>query len=128
MVLKTKALFFSTLYTITLTFVSLITLDLDDVEEIIPSYSDKIFHLLAYLLFAWLWFNTFFYRYKYNKNQSIIRSIIVSSLFGIIIEVLQLVITTSRNFDVLDIVANIFGVLIAAILINNYIKIEVKKY
>ena len=58
--LKTKALFFSTLYTITLTFVSLITLDLDDVEEIIPSYSDKIFHLLAYLLFAWLWFNTFF--------------------------------------------------------------------
>jgi hypothetical protein len=127
-VLKTKALFFSTLYTITLTFVSLITLDLDDVEEIIPSYSDKIFHLLAYLLFAWLWFNTFFYRYKYNKNQSIIRSIIVSSLFGIIIEVLQLVITTSRNFDVLDIVANIFGVLIAAILINNYIKIEVKKY
>ena len=107
--LKKKALLLSVSYTITLTIVSLVKLDLDNVEEIIPSFSDKIFHFLAYI-------------------QSIIRSVIVSALFGIIIEVLQLLITTSRSFDVKDILANLLGILIAAILINNCIKIEVKKY
>ncbi|TYA55176.1 VanZ family protein [Formosa maritima] len=126
--LKKRALFFSILYTFLLATVSLITLDLDDVEEIIPSFSDKLFHFLAYLLFTWLWFNTFFYRFNINKKYSIYRSIFVSVSFGIIIEALQHVITTTRNFDSLDIVANILGVLVAAILINNYIKIEVKKY
>ncbi|MFL0354150.1 VanZ family protein [Xanthomarina sp. GH4-25] len=111
-----------------LTIVSLVKLDLDNVEEIIPSFSDKIFHFLAYILFTGLWFNTFFYKFRNNKNQSIIRSVIVSALFGIIIEVLQLLITTSRSFDVKDILANLLGILIAAILINNCIKIEVKKY
>lgn len=126
--LKKKALLFSIVYTVALISVSLAKLDLDEVEELIPSFSDKIFHLLAYFICTWLWFNSFFYRFKNNKTQSIIRSIIVSAFFGIIIEVLQKVITTFRSFDVLDIVANLLGVLIAALLINNYFNKEVKKY
>jgi VanZ family protein len=127
-VLKRKALLLSILYTITLTIVSLVKLDLDDVEEIIPSFSDKIFHFLAYIVFTLLWFNSFFFRFKFNKTKSVLLAILVSSVFGIIIEVLQQVITTSRSFDLKDILANLLGVLIAAILINNYFKIEVKKY
>jgi VanZ family protein len=127
-VLKRKALLLSILYTITLTIVSLVKLDLDDVEEIIPSFSDKIFHFLAYIVFTLLWFNSFFFRFRFNKTKSVLLAILVSSVFGIIIEVLQQVITTSRSFDLKDILANLLGVLIAAILINNYFKIEVKKY
>jgi len=127
-VLKNKALLLSILYTFALTVLSLIKLDLDDVEENIPSFSDKIFHFLAYVIFTWLWFNAFFYHFNFNKIKSILLSILVSVTFGIVIEVLQHLITTTRGFDILDIFANILGVIISAILINNYIKIEVKKY
>lgn len=126
--LKNKALLLSILYTLALTVLSLIKLDLDDVEENIPSFSDKIFHFLAYVIFTWLWFNAFFYHFNFNKIKSILLSILVSVTFGIVIEVLQHLITTTRGFDILDIFANILGVIISAILINNYIKIEVKKY
>mgnify|MGYP001083488075 CR=1 FL=1 len=126
--LKNKALLLSILYTFALTVLSLIKLDLDDVEENIPSFSDKIFHFLAYVIFTWLWFNAFFYHFNFNKIKSILLSILVSVTFGIVIEVLQHLITTTRGFDILDIFANILGVIISAILINNYIKIEVKKY
>jgi len=128
LVLKNKALLLSILYTLALTVLSLIKLDLDDVEENIPSFSDKIFHFLAYVIFTWLWFNAFFYHFNFNKIKSILLSILVSVTFGIVIEVLQHLITTTRGFDILDIFANILGVIISAILINNYIKIEVKKY
>jgi len=127
-VLKNKALLLSILYTIALTTLSLIKLDLDDVEEVIPSFSDKIFHFLAYVIFTWLWFNAFFYKFHFIKIRSIFFSVLVSIMFGIIIEVLQHLITTTRGFDILDIFANILGVIISAILINNYIKIDVKKY
>lgn len=126
--LKNKALLLSILYTIALTTLSLIKLDLDDVEEVIPSFSDKIFHFLAYFIFTWLWFNAFFYKFHFNKIKSISFSVLISIMFGIIIEVLQHLITTTRGFDILDIFANILGVIISAILINNYIKIDVKKY
>lgn len=126
--LKNRALLLSVLYTLALTLLSLLKLDLDDVEEIIPSFSDKIFHFLAYFIFTWLWFNTFLYRFHFKKNKSILLSILVSVTFGIVIEVLQHLITTSRSFDLLDILANILGVIISAFLINNYIKIDVKKY
>jgi VanZ family protein len=127
-VLKNKALLLSVVYTFALTILSLIKIDFDDVEENIPSFSDKVFHFLAYFIFTWLWFNAFFYHFNFNKIKSILLSVLVSVTFGIVIEVLQHLITTSRGFDILDIFANILGVIISAILINNYIKIDVKKY
>ncbi|MCX7551663.1 VanZ family protein [Xanthomarina sp. F2636L] len=102
-------------------------LDLESVEDIVPSFSDKIFHFLAYALFAWLWFNSFYFKFNLSKSKSILRSVLLSVGFGIIIEVLQLLLTTSRSFDMLDILANTLGVLFAAILINNKIIIDVKK-
>jgi VanZ family protein len=127
-VLKKNALLVSLTYTIALLTVSLLKLDLDSVEDIVPSFSDKIFHFLAYTLFTWLWFNTFYYKFNYSKSKGILRSIIISVTFGIIIEVLQQLVTTSRSFDLLDVLANFLGVLFATILINSKIKIDVKKY
>jgi VanZ family protein len=125
-VLKKNALLISLTYSITLLTVSLVKLDLESVEDIVPSFGDKIFHFLAYTLFTWLWFNTLYFKFNYSKTKSIYRSIFLAIIFGIIIEVLQLLVTTSRSFDLLDILANILGVLLATILLNNKIKIDVK--
>ena len=124
--LKKLLLVASIIYTLALLTVCLI--NLNNAPKIEISHGDKIFHFLAYFIFTWLWFNTFLYRFHFKKNKSILLSILVSVTFGIVIEVLQHLITTSRGFDILDIFANILGVIISAFLINNYIKIDVKKY
>lgn len=126
--LKKNALGVSIAYTVLLIAVSLAKLDLESVEEIVPSYSDKIFHFLAYALFTWLWFNSFYFKFNFSKIKSVFRSILVSVTFGIIIEVLQLILTTSRSFDIFDIIANSLGVLFAVILIQTKINRDVKKY
>ncbi|WP_188461013.1 VanZ family protein [Bizionia arctica] len=125
--LKKKALLISLTYSIVLLTVSLAKLDLGSVEDIVPSFSDKIFHFLAYILFTYLWFNTFAFKFNFSERKSILSSIFLSVAFGIIIEVLQMLVTTSRSFDLLDILANILGVLFAAFLINIKMKIDVKK-
>lgn len=126
--LKKNALGVSIAYTVLLIAVSLAKLDLESVEEIVPSYSDKIFHFLAYALFTWLWFNSFYFKFNFSKIKSVFRSILVSVTFGIIIEVLQLILTASRSFDIFDIIANSLGVLFAVILIQTKINRDVKKY
>jgi VanZ family protein len=123
---KKNTLLISLTYSIALLIVSLVKLDLESVEDIVPSFGDKIFHFLAYTMFTWLWFNTFYFKFNYSKTKSIYSAILIAIVFGIIIEVLQLLVTTSRSFDLLDILANILGVLFATILINNKIKIDVK--
>jgi len=127
-VFKKNALGVSITYTVLLIAVSLAKLDLESVEEIVPSYSDKIFHFLAYALFTWLWFNSFYFKFNFSKIKSVFRSILVSVTFGIIIEVLQLILTASRSFDIFDIIANSLGVLFAVILIQTKINRDVKKY
>ena len=76
--------------------------------------SDKIGHLLAYftLCFSWL------YAFKNNtflgiKKHTIITLVI---LYGIIIEVLQGVLTTYRQADIYDVLANTTGVFLAVFL------------
>lgn len=125
--LKKRALLIAISYTIALLTISLVRLDLKSVEDIVPSFSDKIFHFLAYALFTWLWFNAFYYIFKLGKIKSIYRTVVMGIVFGIIIETLQWLVTTSRSFDLLDILANVLGVLLAAILINSKINLDVKK-
>lgn len=72
-------------------------------------YDDKIYHLVTYFLLAVLWFNAFKNHSFRNKITVIVLSCIV---FGIIIEVIQGKLTANRVGDILDVIANIIGVLI----------------
>jgi len=112
-----KKLFFPAvvIYTIALTTVCLATLK--NVPDIGVSFGDKIFHFLAYFVLAILWFCTFFYNFNLKKRRAIIYSAIISISFGILIEVLQETLTSSRALDVYDIVANTSGVMLAVIFI-----------
>lgn len=102
-------------YSLLLLYVCLI--NVNEVVEI-PSYNDKLTHLIAYFLFTSVWFLFFYGFQKKTKKQALTRSFIFAIVFGIIIEVLQKVLTEHRQADYKDVIANVIGALIAVIIIN----------
>jgi len=121
-VLKTYFFVITILYSIALTIVCLI--DLNGVIEVKISFGDKIFHLLAYVVLTVLWYYTFFYNLKSNKGKALIYAVVISIIFGIVIEVLQGTVTAYRSSDIIDVFANSFGAILAAVVIavkNKYI-------
>lgn len=110
--LKKAILILTLIYTSVLGTVSLIRLD--NVPNIGVSFGDKIFHFLAYGVLAFLWFNTFFFKFKLKRKRAIFLAVILSLIFGIIIELLQDTMTNERALDVYDIVANTLGVLLVS--------------
>ncbi len=115
--LKTYSLIITILYSLALATVCLIKVD-KIVEEVHIPNVDKIFHFSAYFVLAILWYITLFFQFKINKNKSIIYAICFSVVFGIIIEILQGSITTSRQSDINDVFANTLGALLATLLIH----------
>jgi len=110
--LERSALPIAIFLTIFITAISLISLK--GVHLIKVSNSDKFGHFIAYFLLSLSWL----YALKgiiQKKNKKYILIFILIS-YGIIIEVLQGVLTTYRQADFYDIIANSAGVLFAAIL------------
>ena len=93
-------------YTVFLAVFSFINLQaLDDIG---PQFKDKIFHILAYALLFWLWYRS---RSTPVENKIVVRMAVLIILYGMVIEVLQQVLTDSRRFDWLDALANTIGVI-----------------
>jgi len=124
-VLKKNNLFITVAYTIALAFVSLIKIN--DISDYVPSITDKIFHFLTYGILTILWYQTCLTKFKRDKTTALFLAITISISFGIIIEVLQDNITSTRIFDLKDILANILGVFIAIGFITLKNRFEVKK-
>ena len=122
--LKKNILLISLLYSISLAGLSLIKLE--DVPDYVPSFSDKIFHFLAYALLTIFWYFALVFHFKLKNTTSLILAAIASITFGIIIEVLQGEITETRAADLNDVFANLLGVIIAVILLILKNKFEVK--
>ncbi|WP_452601068.1 VanZ family protein [Pontimicrobium sp. MEBiC06410] len=114
--LKKLILPISVAYTITLAVLSLIKVN--KVTSELPTNSDKIFHALAYAIFTALWFLSFYYKIKLKKIKALVFSFLFSSVFGIIIELLQGSLTKNREADLFDVIANTTGTLIAMIIIT----------
>ena len=94
-------------YTALVTVTSLISIS--NVPTIKLPYKDKIIHLLFYLLMVIIWFWSI--KKKNYKNLTII--VVISIIYGIIIEVLQKELTQYRTFDKYDILANTMGAIVA---------------
>ncbi len=109
-------------YTIALTIISLI--NVNDFPKLGVDYEDKIFHVLAYGLLNLLWFYAL-------RNLKIVRPVlmamVLSLIYGIILEVLQGQLTITRNLDIIDILANSIGVTIVSLFIVIRNKTIVKK-
>ncbi len=124
--LKKQSLLIAIIYSIALATVSLIQFDLGSLSNLAPSFSDKIFHFIAYALMAFFWYNVFFYNNKFLKITTIIATLFITVAFGIIIEILQDKITYTRVFDTYDILANVLGTLFALIILSFKTKPDVK--
>ncbi|WP_299219585.1 VanZ family protein [uncultured Aquimarina sp.] len=94
--------------------------------------SDKIGHLLAYFVFTIVWFLFFFYSEKLHKkfSQSLIWASILSFLFGILMELLQAVLTSYRSPEWNDVLANTSGIIFALIILktlkNKLVNLRIK--
>lgn len=118
LVLKKIALPLAVSYTILLTILSLISMK--GMPEFGTDYDDKLYHIFAYFVLTMIWY--FAIGRRTNKKQ-IFTIALACVAFGIIIEALQGKLTVHRFGDLLDVVANIIGVLIATLFI---IKREMK--
>lgn len=116
--LKAKLLFFlpALIYTGIILYLSLINLADTPVSSL--GMSDKLMHSGAYfgLGLLWMLFGIFSFPEKYLLKRIIIISA-ASVAFGIFIEVLQDTMTTYRQLDIYDVLANTIGVLAAAFVV-----------
>ena len=103
------------LYTGALATVSLI--NLGTITEGSPKNSDKVFHFLAYCLLCLSWYIVFKYGYKWGQVKALLVSGVISISFGVLIEYLQGRFTDTRQFDVLDILANSAGVILMLLIL-----------
>jgi hypothetical protein len=89
-----------------ITIICLVELKIQTVST--PSFTDKIVHFSMYFILNYLFLKS------RSVNNYLFSSILI--LYGIIIEVLQELFTVSRHFDIYDIFANSFGVIVALML------------
>lgn len=96
------------LITISIAILSLIKIDHQPIQI---NNLDKYEHAFAYFVLSFVWLLAF---RKTKINKFII--VFCCFFYGIIIEALQVTVTLYRSGDVLDIVANTTGILIACII------------
>jgi len=112
-------------YSIALAIICLVSFS--NLPKVNVSNADKIFHTTTYVMLACLWYHTFFFHFKNSQSKSIIKSVFLAIVFGMIIEVLQGVFTTTRHADIMDVIANTIGVLMFVVFISIKNRITVKK-
>ncbi len=116
--LENNALYIAVFITISILFGSLVKSEFIVVESI--SVSDKTYHLIAYFLLMLSWLYAFFKKEKFQEHVKYI--ILGCFIFGIIIEILQGIITSYRTASYLDILANTIGVLLAVVIFHVFEK------
>ncbi|MGB1042951.1 MAG: VanZ family protein [Tenacibaculum sp.] len=102
------------LLTISIAILSLIKIEKQPIQV---NGLDKIEHALAYFVLTLLWLLAL----KKSKIRGIV-VIICCFLYGIVIEVLQVTTTSYRSGEILDVVANSTGILIAYIIYLYFFK------
>jgi VanZ family protein len=112
--LERNALFIAILITVLIAIISLISLK--GVHLLKTQNSDKYGHFLTYFILGLSWLKAIKNPFRKNSINYIIIFLIIC--YGIILEVLQDVLTTYRQADLLDIIANSTGVIFALILYN----------
>jgi|TARA_B100000700_G_C14912732_1_gene793100 VanZ family protein len=111
------AFFLAGLYTATLIFFSLYKIT-PEITMGDLSVGDKLLHASAYFVLFLVWKFSFFLKAKnnYTYKATILKISVLCIAFGMLIEVLQGTLTSYRQPDWLDVIANSTGVLIASIL------------
>jgi VanZ family protein len=88
---------------------------LNGLPKISPVNGDKYVHFLFYFILTFLLILNL--SYKVGTNYAIIISFVMAVCYGIIIEILQGVLTENRKPEVADALANSFGSFVATIVV-----------
>lgn len=104
------------LFTIVIIVLSLASFSSVGVNIIKVKNSDKLAHVLAYFFLSLSWLFATRKRYATFRQKLILVACLI--LFGIILEALQDGLTTYREADFNDVLANAVGVIIATISFN----------
>ena len=86
--------------------------------------NDKLGHTIAYLCLGFFWLT--FAKHHTKKRVSFFLIALACIVYGIIIELMQGALTSTRTASVLDVIANTSGVIIACFIVFG-VKIGVKK-
>jgi VanZ family protein len=112
---KKTLIFFAVIWTVLITILSLITVEGIKSTIAIP-HKDKMVHFVFYFVFVLLWFSV----KKASSNlKKISQTIFLLAVgYGLLMEFLQNLLTDNRTGDVLDVLANTLGALMALLYIN----------
>lgn len=122
---KDNGLVIAVINTVVLTYLSLSNIN-EIASKIEISNVDKYYHVIAYfgLTLSWL-----FAIQIMNKKKSFKKWIIILVfLFGILMELLQQVLTIYRQADILDVVANSSGIVLAFVFFEKFISKKFKMF
>ena len=119
---KTIIYSLSVFYSIALIIVSLVRLN--NLPNLNTGFDDKIGHFLFYAIFCMLWFLSF---HSLKIKRSLFAAAAFSIFFGLIIELLQSVVSIHRTTDIYDFLANTMGALTTTTLIHLKKELIIKK-
>ena len=75
---------------------------------------DKCIHTFFHFVFTFVWFLFFRKQLKFKYDlKPLLLSLLFSLVFGLIIEILQESFTTTRHADLIDVLANFTGAILA---------------
>jgi VanZ family protein len=90
-------------------------------------YIDKVIHVILHFVFTTLWFLYLKKKLDNSKNiKPLLLAFLNSFIFGILIEIMQELFTTTRSADVFDVLSNLLGASLAVvtiILLNSHSRI-----
>jgi VanZ family protein len=98
-------------WTLLIAFLCLITFN--DLPSVKVKGADKMVHVTFYFVLIMLW--GFYSKLQQDgiRIPKIFRIVIISILYGIVLEILQETLTTTRHADMLDVLANSTGATLA---------------
>lgn len=118
--LNKKLLFLAITWTLVITYLSLATIDSTIGNSIKIPYKDKVVHFFFYFIFVLLW-TTSSNSNPYKEKIGLI-ILLISVLYGILMEFFQAIFTADRSPDVYDVLANSSGAIISWVIIKKYLQ------
>ena len=119
LLLERKFIFIAVVWTVLITFLSLISMIATPSFMMKLPLKDKIVHFLFYFILVTLWSFSF----NHKTFQLRLKILVGAIFYGIIIEILQDTITVSRTADFFDVIANSLGALIAFFTFPYFVKV-----
>lgn len=107
------------LYAIVLLVLSLASLK--GVPSLGTSFDDKIGHFGAYFIFTLLIFN---YCNSLKIKRALFYAFVIAAAYGFLMELLQKFLTSGREYDLFDALANAFGAVLAVLFVAIYRKLK----